>query len=85
MSRLYEKNRDLSQKLERIEVEVHLPDEGRFDIFLASKLRWRSREGVKELIEEGKARRAQAIDARPQEPGALGSPVLADGGGPAHG
>lgn len=56
MSRLYEKNRDLSQKLERIEVEVHLPDEGRFDLFLASKLRWRSREGVKELIEEGKAR-----------------------------
>ena len=56
MSRLYEKNRDLSQKLEQIEVEVHLPDEGRFDLFLASKLRWRSREGVKELIEEGKAR-----------------------------
>ncbi|MEE8107106.1 MAG: RluA family pseudouridine synthase [Planctomycetota bacterium] len=56
MSRLYEKNRDLSQKLERIEVEVHQPDEGRFDRFLASKLPWRSREGVKELIEEGKAR-----------------------------
>ena len=36
-------------------------------------------------LEEVKVRRAQAIDARPQEPGALGSPVLADGGGPAHG
>jgi 23S rRNA pseudouridine1911/1915/1917 synthase len=56
VSRLYKKNRDLSQRLERVELRVDRPDEGRFDLFLARHLPWRSRTGVRELIEEGKAR-----------------------------
>lgn len=55
MSRLYPRNRDLSQPLESVEVKVEKPDEGRLDLFLARCLAWRSREGVKALIEEGKA------------------------------
>jgi 23S rRNA pseudouridine1911/1915/1917 synthase len=55
MSRLYPRNRDLSQPLERVELRVDLPDEGRFDRFLARRLKWRSRTGVKVLIEEGRA------------------------------
>lgn len=55
MSRLYPRNRDLSQPLDRVEVRVCKPDEGRFDLFLARRLEWRSRAGVKALIEEGRA------------------------------
>lgn len=55
MSRLYRRNRDLSQPLERVEIVVEKPDEGRFDTFLARMLTWRSRTGVQLLIEEGKA------------------------------
>ncbi len=55
MSRLYEKNRDLSEPLERIELSVAPSDEGRFDAFLAAKLPWRSRAGARRLIEEGVA------------------------------
>lgn len=55
MSRLYEKNRDLSEPLERIELSVARSDEGRFDAFLAAKLPWRSRGGAQRLIEEGAA------------------------------
>ena len=55
MSRLYKKNRDLSQRLERVDLRVDRPDEGRFDLFLARHLPWRSRTGVRELIDEGKA------------------------------
>lgn len=56
MSRLYRRNRDLSQPLERIELRVDAPDEGRFDRFLVRRLPWRSRAGVQELIEAGRAR-----------------------------
>ena len=56
MSRLYRRNRDLSRPLERIELRVDAPDTGRFDIFLARRLPWRSRAGVRELIEDGSAR-----------------------------
>ncbi len=45
MSRLYKKNRDLSQPLESVELRVDRPDEGRFDLFLARHLPWRSRTG----------------------------------------
>jgi 23S rRNA pseudouridine1911/1915/1917 synthase len=55
VSRLYKRNRDLSQPLERIELRVDKPDEGRFDRFLAARIRWRSRAGVQELIETGQA------------------------------
>jgi 23S rRNA-/tRNA-specific pseudouridylate synthase len=55
VSRLYKKNRDLSQRLERVDLRVDRPDEGRFDLFLARHLPWRSRTGVRELIDEGKA------------------------------
>ena len=55
MSRLYKKNRDLSQPLESVELRVDRPDEGRFDLFLARHLPWRSRTGVRELIDGGKA------------------------------
>ncbi len=55
MSRLYPRNRDLSQPLERVELRVEKADEGRFDLFLAKRLRWRSRAGVQALIEEGRA------------------------------
>ena len=55
MSRLYRRNRDLSQPLERLELRVDKPDEGRFDRFLVARLTWRSREGVKRLIEEGQS------------------------------
>ena len=36
-------------------------------------------------LEEVKMHRAQATGTRPQEPSALGSPVLAGCGGPEHG
>jgi len=55
MSRLYEKNRDLSRPIERLELTVQPEEEGRFDQFLASRLRWRSRTGARKLIEEGRA------------------------------
>jgi len=56
VSRLYRKNRDLSERLERIELRVDQPDDGeRFDRYLAKRLAWRSRAGVQELIEEGRA------------------------------
>jgi len=55
MSRLYEKNRDLSRPIERIELTVEPEEEGRFDQFLAARLRWRSRTGARKLIEEGRA------------------------------
>jgi 23S rRNA pseudouridine1911/1915/1917 synthase len=55
VSRLYPRNRDLSQPLERVEIRVEKPDEGRLDVFLARRLKWRSRAGVKGLIEEGRA------------------------------
>ena len=56
MSRLYRKNRDLSERLERVELRVDQPDDGeRFDRFLAKRLTWRSRAGVQQLIEEGRA------------------------------
>ena len=56
MSRLYRRNRDLSQPLERIELSVDAPDEGRLDLFLVKRLPWRSRAGVQDLIEAGRAR-----------------------------
>jgi 23S rRNA pseudouridine1911/1915/1917 synthase len=55
VSRLYPRNRDLSQPLERVEIRVQAADEGRLDVFLARRLRWRSRAGVQLLIEEGRA------------------------------
>ncbi len=56
MSRLYRRNRDLSQPLERIVVRVDKPEHGwRLDRFLKSKLAWRSRAGARELIESGQA------------------------------
>ena len=55
MSRLYPRNRDLSQPLERVEVRVEAADEGRFDLFLTRRLKWRSRAGVQALIDEGRA------------------------------
>jgi len=55
VSRLYPRNRDLSQPLEHVELRVDKPDEGRLDLFLAKRLRWRSRAGVQALIEEGRA------------------------------
>ena len=55
MSRLYPRNRDLSQPLDRVELRVEKADEGRLDLFLAKRLRWRSRAGVQALIEEGRA------------------------------
>lgn len=55
MSRLYRRNRDLSQPIERVEIVVHKPEEGRFDAFLARHLLWRSRTGVQDLIEQGQA------------------------------
>ncbi|MHC4135778.1 MAG: RluA family pseudouridine synthase [Planctomycetota bacterium] len=56
MSRLYRRNRDLSQPLERIELRVDAPDEGRFDLFLVKRLPWRSRASAQELIDAGRAR-----------------------------
>ena len=64
MSRLYRKNRDLSEPLERIELSVDRPDEGRFDVFLAGKLPWRSRAGARRLIEEGRA----LVSGAPRKP-----------------
>ena len=55
MSRLYEKNRDLSRPVERIELTVQPEEAGRFDQFLAAKLQWRSRTGARKLIESGQA------------------------------
>ncbi len=55
MSRLYKKNRDLSQPLERLELVVDAPDEGRFDRFLVRRIPWRSRAGIQEMIESGGA------------------------------
>jgi len=55
VSRLYPRNRDLSQPLESVELRVETPDEGRLDLFLARHLAWRSRTGVRALIEEGRA------------------------------
>ncbi|MGH7161846.1 MAG: hypothetical protein ACREID_00065, partial [Planctomycetota bacterium] len=55
MSRLYRRNRDLSQPLERVDLRVERPEEGRFDAFLARHVAWRSRAGVQRLIAEGKA------------------------------
>ncbi|MHC4933364.1 MAG: RluA family pseudouridine synthase [Planctomycetota bacterium] len=55
MSRLYKRNRDLSEPLDHVEVSVQRPDEGRFDTFLAKILPWRSRAGARQLIEEGRA------------------------------
>ena len=53
MSRLYEKNRDLSRAIERIELTVQPEEEGRLDQFLAAKLKWRSRTGARKLVEDG--------------------------------
>ncbi|MEM8885304.1 MAG: RluA family pseudouridine synthase [Planctomycetota bacterium] len=53
MSRLYERNRDLSRPVERIELRVEPEEEGRLDQFLASKLKWRSRTGARKLVEQG--------------------------------
>jgi len=55
VSRLYPKNRDLSQPLESVTLTVDPAEEGRFDRFLARRLKWRSRTGVQALIEEGRA------------------------------
>lgn len=55
MSRLYEKNRDLSRPIERLELTVQAEEEGRFDQFLAARLQWRSRTGARKLIEQGLA------------------------------
>lgn len=55
MSGLYEKNRDLSEPLDRIELRVEPRDEGRFDAFLAARLPWRSRAGARKLIDDGTA------------------------------
>lgn len=54
MSRLYPRNRDLSQPLESVELRVHAADEGRLDLFLVRRLEWRSRAGVQALVEEGR-------------------------------
>ncbi|MHC4937801.1 MAG: RluA family pseudouridine synthase [Planctomycetota bacterium] len=53
MSRLYGKNRDLSRPVDRIELTVQADEEDRLDRFLADKLRWRSRTGVRKLVEQG--------------------------------
>jgi len=55
VSRLSRRNRDLSRPLERIVLRVDRPDEGRLDRFLKRKLSWRSRAGVQELVESGRA------------------------------
>lgn len=55
MSRLYPRGRDLSQPLERVDLRVEEADEGRLDVFLARRLEWRSRAGVQQLIDEGRA------------------------------
>ena len=55
MGRLYEKNRDLSRPVERIEMTVEPEEEGRFDQFLARRIKWRSRTGARKLIESGQA------------------------------
>ncbi|MGQ0613793.1 MAG: RluA family pseudouridine synthase [Planctomycetaceae bacterium] len=55
MSRLYKRNRDLSERLERVDLVVEIQEEGRFDAFLARHIPWRSRTGVQALIEEGRA------------------------------
>jgi 23S rRNA pseudouridine1911/1915/1917 synthase len=55
VSRLYRRNRDLSQPLESVELRVLRAEEGRLDLFLARRLDWRSRAGVQLLIEEGRA------------------------------
>ncbi|MHC4955783.1 MAG: RluA family pseudouridine synthase [Planctomycetota bacterium] len=55
MGRLYERNRDLSRPVERIELTVEPEEEGRLDQFLAARLRWRSRTGARRLIEDGSA------------------------------
>jgi len=54
VSRLYPRNRDLSQPLESVELRVQAADEGRLDLFLVRRLEWRSRAGVQALIEEGR-------------------------------
>lgn len=47
--------RDLSRPIERVDFPVNRPDEGRrIDVFLALRLSWRSRTGVKRLLEEGR-------------------------------
>ena len=56
MSRLYERNRDLSKPVEQIELVVSPDDEARLDAYLAGKLKWRSRTGARKLIEEGNVR-----------------------------
>jgi len=66
LSRLYPRNRDLSEPLERLELRVDKPDEGRFDRFLAERLPWRSRTGARGLIEEGRAR----VNGEPRKPSA---------------
>lgn len=53
MSRLYERNRDLSKPVEEIELVVSPDDEARLDAYLAAKLKWRSRTGARKLIDEG--------------------------------
>jgi len=55
VSRLYSRNRDLSKPLDRIELVVERPDEGRLDTFLKKKLPWRSRAGARKLIDDGAA------------------------------
>jgi len=55
VSRLYRRNRDLSEPLERVELVVEAPEEGRLDAFLARHLPWRSRTGVQALVAEGRA------------------------------
>jgi len=56
MSRLYERNRDLSKPVEQIELVVSPEDEARLDAYLAGKLKWRSRTGARKLIDEGNVR-----------------------------
>ena len=53
MSRLYDKNRDLSRPVEHIELTVEPDEEGRLDQFLAAKLSWRSRTGAQRLVDDG--------------------------------
>jgi 23S rRNA pseudouridine1911/1915/1917 synthase len=55
VSRLYRRNRDLSEPLEHVELRVERAEEGRFDAFLTRHLPWRSRAGTRRLIEEGAA------------------------------
>jgi 23S rRNA pseudouridine1911/1915/1917 synthase len=55
VSRLYPRNRNLSEPIERLDLRVELAEEGRLDAFLAKRLPWRSRTGARELIEEGLA------------------------------